>query len=48
MNCEECGSQLEAEAVADPQIDFIDIVCGECGFKNKKSLSRELQKEEVD
>jgi ribosomal protein S27E len=45
MKCRTCGSELDQEPVADPQIDFIRILCGECEKINQKSLTRELEKE---
>lgn len=46
MKCQNCGSELNLEPVADPQIDWIDIVCSDCGESTQVSLARELEREE--
>jgi len=45
VECNECSEKLDLEPVADPQIDFMRVVCGECGNKNRISLTRELELE---
>lgn len=44
--CEECGRELMIDPVNDPNVDWVKVVCSNCGTVNHVSMIRFSQ--EVD
>jgi len=39
-SCEDCGSDLHVSSVEDPHIDWVKVVCSECGHITDVSMIR--------
>ena len=46
--CGNCGEDLAINAVENPSVDYLTVVCSECGSTNEISMTRleMLQKQE--
>ena len=41
--CEECGTELKVHSVDQPNIDWVKVVCSNCGHINQVSMIRYSQ-----
>jgi len=40
IGCENCGRELEIDPVEKPEVDFVKVVCSECGEISDVSMVR--------